>query len=1303
LKPLLRHALRTAFYLGLAGLVASALGLSYLRYWLLPRVAAHRAHLATHLAAVVGAPVQIETLSARLRGFKPELAIAGLDILDPQGRPALRFAQVRLSIDPFRSFADHAPRFDRAEIIGPKLSLRRKPDGGIAVLGLAPAGDGPPPAWLLADGRIEILDAEVDWQDERAAAPPLKLGRTDLSLDNRQGRHRLGAEVHLPEALGRSLRVVLEARRAESGANWQGTAYLETQGLDIALLQTLLPASAFGLRGGSADARLWLHWADGLGSATGEFKLARPTLVHRAGPQGERALSLASLAGHFHWQARPDGWRLDLAQFRPALREPWPATRLALESTRRGDGGLDHIAAAASRLDLGDIAAALRGLGLPDPETTAALAGLAPHGTLENAGLFYAPDAAAGQRLGLYGQFRAVGFEPWRNIPGVAGLGGDFRGTDAAGRVDFALDGLTLARLKLKHPVGFLASQARLFWEQTADAWWLDLPRFSARTPDLALALRLRAALYKRPDQAPFLELLARLSEVDAARLVGYLPCAVVSATCRWLEQALESGRIPQADMLFSGFVDDFPFYHGEGVFQTEFDADHVKLRFNPDWPPVTEASAHVAFRGPGVVGTAQGGQIGAGRIVEVHADIPNLLHNTQLTLTGKARAGVADSLDVLAHSPLRRIPERLRRIAEVSGEADITLDLFAPLDAASAPIVVTGTADLHRAGFHLRDPKLGVEAIEGLLHFNAEGIHADRLQARILGGPATVAVADEHQDIALAVRGSATLDELRKQFPSPAWNPAQGTLGYRLDLRFPANLDAKSAPLRLALQSDLKGVALDLPAPLGKPEQDERPLMLETRFQAGAAIPVKLAYGAEVKAQAQWVADRLGQGFKLDSADLALGQPLPATGGGTGLGLYLHLDEWDASAWRDWWDRKLADGGGAGGIPAAPLRELSLHCGQLLWQNTPLGPASLRLKQAGGRWQGHLYSAYAKGDIDATPDLVAFDLESLKIPKPADAPKPPPSANPAAAAPEIDPAILPSLKLHAHKLYWRNAELGPLDLATERHAHGMVIRHLSLKTEGHALELRGDWTRTPARPASTHLEGKLHIDNLGDFLAHVGQGGHVRETQTDAEFTLDWPGSPKRYAAAAVAGKLKLNLGKGSLLKVEPGLGRMIGMLNLNTLWRRLSLDFSDLFGEGLAYDGSAGTFKLGGGQAITEGLLIDAVSARILVNGRIGLASKDMDQTVTVIPHTAVALPIAGALAGGPAVGAAMFVAQRLIGEQVEHIAATHYALRGPWEHPTITRVNHDYMPLDVLDRAWGGIKDLSGFGPQQEEQSR
>ena len=114
------------------------------------------------------------------------------------------------------------------------------------------------------------------------------------------------------------------------------------------------------------------------------------------------------------------------------------------------------------------------------------------------------------------------------------------------------------------------------------------------------------------------------------------------------------------------------------------------------------------------------------------------------------------------------------------------------------------------------------------------------------------------------------------------------------------------------------------------------------------------------------------------------------------------------------------------------------------------------------------------------------------------------------------------------------------------------------------------------------------------------------------------------------MAGNLELTLGKGSLPEVEPGLGRVIGVLNFKSLWRRLSLDFSDLFGKGLAYDGISGNFKIGSGRAAIESFRVDAVSARIVATGRIGLVARNLEQEIAVIPHTSAALPIAGALGG-------------------------------------------------------------------------
>jgi len=149
------------------------------------------------------------------------------------------------------------------------------------------------------------------------------------------------------------------------------------------------------------------------------------------------------------------------------------------------------------------------------------------------------------------------------------------------------------------------------------------------------------------------------------------------------------------------------------------------------------------------------------------------------------------------------------------------------------------------------------------------------------------------------------------------------------------------------------------------------------------------------------------------------------------------------------------------------------------------------------------------------------------------------------------------------------------------------------------------------------------------------------------------------------------------------------------------LMLDFSDIFGKGLAYDSMRGRFELGGGQARTNGFLIDAVAAVIMITGRVGLVQKDLDETVTVIPHAFASLPMAGAMVGGAAVGAAISMAGKLIGQDSVSIASNRYAIRGSWDSPQVSRIEGN-MPLDVLDRAWSGLKNLSGFGSKGAEGS-
>jgi uncharacterized protein YhdP len=167
------------------------------------------------------------------------------------------------------------------------------------------------------------------------------------------------------------------------------------------------------------------------------------------------------------------------------------------------------------------------------------------------------------------------------------------------------------------------------------------------------------------------------------------------------------------------------------------------------------------------------------------------------------------------------------------------------------------------------------------------------------------------------------------------------------------------------------------------------------------------------------------------------------------------------------------------------------------------------------------------------------------------------------------------------------------------------------------------------------------------------------------------WPGSPQSFSLGLVSGSLALDIENGSVPAIEPGVGRAFAILNLDAVRRRLLFDFSDLYRKGFTFDRVRGSFVLGDGDAFTDDLTVKGPSARIVIRGRVGFVDRDYDELITVTPPVSASLSIAGAAAGGPAVGAALLVAQRLLGPQVDNITSYRYRVTGSWDDPKVERI--------------------------------
>jgi uncharacterized protein YhdP len=166
----------------------------------------------------------------------------------------------------------------------------------------------------------------------------------------------------------------------------------------------------------------------------------------------------------------------------------------------------------------------------------------------------------------------------------------------------------------------------------------------------------------------------------------------------------------------------------------------------------------------------------------------------------------------------------------------------------------------------------------------------------------------------------------------------------------------------------------------------------------------------------------------------------------------------------------------------------------------------------------------------------------------------------------------------------------------------------------------------------------------------------------------LSWPGGPAEDFLAGLDGEVGLRFGAGTLADVEPGAGRVFGLMSVVALPRRMSLDFSDVFDKGFAFDTIIGTFNIEKGQAYTCNLSLEGPAADVVIVGRAGLATRDYEQTALVSANVGNTLPIVAAVVAGPQVAAALLIFSQIFKKPLQEVGQIYYGIDGSWDEPII-----------------------------------
>lgn len=1296
LRRRIRHLRRLFGYGALVALILLATAVAALNQ-VLPLVERHPDRVAAWLSERVGEPVAFDSASARWTRRGPRFVLEGLRI--GEGARRLDIGRAELQVAVYSGLLPGEP-LTELRVRELSLVLEQGADRAWQLAGLPfePRPDVDPLDLLEGLGELQVERARLRIRSP-ALRHELQLPRVDLRLRVQGGRLDAGLRAWADPA-GVPVSAVAGLSRGDgSGQLWVGG-----RDLDLGQWSPLLADTGLVLAG-RGDVDLWARVdARRVMDVRTRASLAPLALGARRpwwpGEDGQlhsppAAFERADLLAR--WQVSGDGWQLHAPELH--FHERGRAQPRSLDGLWLAGG--EAWALQAPRLDLGP-AGALAALSprLPDG-LRRWLHDAAPEAVLR--------DVRVAGRAGDWrgsAAFDGLAWQSQASRPGLRGL---------SGSAAFDQDG---GVIKARGPIDFDWSGFRaplhadldgsLGWWRDGDSWTLGAAGLRLRGADFGATVRAELA-FGGPGARPRLDLAADVdpATVRAARhfwVVGKMP----PATIDWLDRALVSGDVLDGRAVLAGDLDDWPFRDGEGRFDARTRVSAATIAFHPDWPAAEGMELDVAFDGPGLQLEGRGGIAGnpVARVVGGIADFKQ----PRLRLEARADTQGEPLQALMQASPLAvQHGEHLRQ-ASVRGPVGVDLQLDLPLSAALGGRRIEGRLGLD--GVRLADARwdLVLDKVRGAVRFSDGGFATDALAVEFEGRPAVfeLRVGDQAgapgQAATVRLEGVFPAEPLLRRHPPVDWLQPRlaGEAAWRVQVDVPsAPADAPAPPARLRVDSDLAGIAVDLPAPLAKPAAAAWALQLEAPLPlAGGEVRLSLAEVLRLRGRVAADGSLAGRlHFGTGEAAAPPAQGLVAEGRAPVL---------DVAGW-------IGFAGGAEG--AAGLREVDLVADRLDLLGSAFDETRLQLRRDAESTRIELSGREVQGRVDLPAGegrVLTGRFARLHWPQKAPAPAPDGSAaapgeandaiagaglvpaapggtapaSPGAAAdaapalaapagPDQDPARLPPLDFQVEDLRLGALVLGRTELQARPIADGLRVERFTTRADGLEIDASGDWRRV-GEDADGHLRAAsdftvdFRADALGRLLEAFGLSGMVKDGPTTGQLAGRWPGSPGNFALARFQGRLRAEVGEGALLDLEPGgSGRVLGLISLAEIPRRLTLDFSDFFAKGFGFNTMAGEFVFADGRASTDLLLINGPSAEIRVSGATDLLRQEYDQRIEVLPKAGGVLPAIGAIAGGPVGAAVGAVAQAVLQQPLKQAARTVYRVTGPWKSPDVVVV--------------------------------
>ncbi|RIX44640.1 MAG: TIGR02099 family protein [Rhodocyclales bacterium GT-UBC] len=1251
-RPAVRRGLRLlAWGLFAAWLLFVGLLLA-LRYAVLPRVGDYQAQIERMASEAAGQPVRIGKITARWRGLNPDLVLDAVQVLDRQGQPAFSLQRVE-SVLSWQTLWRWRPTLSLLAFDGTVLHVRRDVDGRITVAGMATEGESDPAfaRWVLEQKHIRIRDATIVWEDRLRNAPQLVLEDLQFGLDNSGRRHRFGLSAAPPAALAARIDIRGEVKGdiGEALDSLAGKIFVELDYADLAGWRNWVDYPVY-LPQGRGALRIWGDMQNGGGKVTADVALEELRLrLGRKLPE----LDLASMRGRLEASYKTDAWRLSGHKVELLTRDGMRVAPTDFQVDWRQDPRTDAVlgTASASFLDLG-ILGRLAGYMPLDPRSRELLERHKPQGRISELRASWGLEEDALKRYSLKASFDQMGIVAGGYFPGASGLTGMIDLSEKGGELTLAsaASGLSLPAVFPEPDIALDMLKARATWKNGSNGLDVKLEKLEFAGPDAAGSAR---GTYLYTGDGPgIIDLTANVDRGEGRAVWRYMPHAVNAEARAWLRRGIVGGLGYDGRLTLKGNLKDFPFRDAStGKFLVTAKAKDARIDYADGWPTIEGIDGDMSF-GIGMKVEASKGSILGARLSGVTVSIPDFeSHEEMLLVRGAAQGPTSEFFRFIDRSPvgdkIDRFTDGMKAVG--NGRLDLELDipLRHPLDTRM------------RGNYHIQNNQLQVvpglppiNQVNGRLALTENTIAAQEISGKVFGGPLKVQVKSVGDKVAVVAGGTAQVGEVSSHFGWPLLNHLSGHANWKADI----GIRRRNA--EVVVTSDLLGVSSPLPEPLNKNAASILPLRVErttpdaSREQYRISLG-KLAQGIIVRRQ-----DSLERGV------LAVGD-VEARLPEKGLAIRVGTPQINADVWRNFLS-DTASGGEAG--EAMPLSVVTLKTGALHLFGRDYSQVETSLRPRDGGWQIGLNTREAVGDIfwrSAGEGWVEGNFKRLYIRQ----------ATEAGDANSTLLNSLPGMSLSVDDFRVGERSLGKLELRARNDKGAWNLDTLSLQNPDGSLKGKGTWLN--AGRHQTRLDFELHARDIGKLLDRLGYADAVRRGTATLSGDLQWAGPLTNIHYPSLTGQLAVSAEKGQFNKLEPGVGKLLGLISLQSLPRRLTLDFRDIFSDGLAFDSIDGKLTVRKGIMRTvDALRINGPAVQVEMSGETDLKNETQDLSVLVRPEVGSLAAVGTAALINPVAGAAALVANTVLQKPLNRLFSYRYHVTGSWSDPKVDKAG-EFLP--------------------------